>query len=363
MKPISKKRLHTLLKEFKGTSVPVVGDVMIDEHIWGHVPRISPEAPVPVVEVQFRSYNPGGAANVARNIISLGGKCPLFGVIGHDDMGKILRDEVENCRIDPEGLIRVKDRKTTAKSRIMAYHQHLVQLDDDSKEQRLNPSSPLLGEYQHIARIDDETRDPIASTVVARILRAVRPHLRESKILIIEDYGKGAITRRLVEGLVAAAEEAGAKVLVDPWVSGFDTYKGVHYFKPNHREAGLIVGYPIHDEAGLERAGRTILEKLGCEAVFLTLGPRGMKVFPSNGSSKLVPPVAPRQVFEMAGAGDTAAAGLALALSAGATLEEAAGVANHAASVVIGKPGIAMVSPEEILAVAPASASKSRRSR
>jgi len=360
---MTKKRLQTLLSKFHRTTIPVVGDVMIDEHVWGHVPRISPEAPVPVVEVQFRTYNPGGAANVARNIISLGGECPLFGVIGHDDMGRILRDEVENCQIDPEGLIRVKNRKTTAKSRIMAHHQHLVQLDGDSPDQHQSPGSPTLGEYQHIARVDEETRDPIATNVVARILRGVRPHLRDSKILIIQDYGKGTITRRLVEGLVAAAEEGGAKVLVDPWISGFEIYRGVHYFKPNHREAGLAVGYPIHDEAALERAGWTILEKLDSEAVFLTLGPRGMKVFPRDGSSILVPPVAPRQVFEMAGAGDTAAAGLALALSCGATLEEAALVANQAASVVIGKPGIATVLPEEILGGAPPSKLKRRRTR
>jgi D-glycero-beta-D-manno-heptose-7-phosphate kinase len=314
--------LVTYIDKFSGAGVLVVGDVMVDEFIWGKVERISPEAPVPVVEVQREALMLGGAANVVNNIRALGGKVFIAGVIGEDNMGKHLADKLGAIDVDYDGLVTIPDRPTTIKTRIIAHQQQVVRFD-----------------REHRAKINKTTTD--------KILRYADDLGTKINAVIISDYGKGVVTEPLVQGLVDLARRRDLIVSVDPKVENFSIYKHVTVITPNHYEAGSGVSNKIVDEKSLLTTGQLILDKLACENVLITQGEGGMTLFEAKGGVLHIPTVA-REVFDVTGAGDTVISTLTLALASGAKMRDAAVISNYAAGVVVGKVGTAVITGEEL---------------
>ena len=327
MKGLTRSRARRLLAAMEGRRVLVVGDVMLDEFLWGRVARISPEAPVPVVEITSQTFRLGGAANVACNVRSLGGRAVVAGVVGRDPAGDRLRDAlvlggVEDALADDDG------RPTTHKTRIIAHHQQVV-------------------------RADREETGEIGTAVEDALGDALRHSARGVAAIILSDYQKGVVTPRLMKKVLDAARREGVPLLVDPKVRHFALYRGAAVVTPNQMEAEQATGVRIRDTAGLHEAGRMILKTLRCRAVVITRGEHGLALFEQDRKPVEIATAA-QQVFDVTGAGDTVIASLALALAAGATLPEAAMLANYAAGVVVGKIGTATVLPEEVLAAIPA---------
>lgn len=309
------------LTRFQRAKILVIGDLILDEFVWGKVSRISPEAPVPIVWVQRESLMPGGASNVANNIKSLGGQVAVIGAIGHDRWGELLLSELTSRGIDAGGVIRVA-RPTTVKTRVIAHHQQVV-------------------------RVDREQPDPQPDGTTDRLIRAALEWLPRIDAVVIEDYGKGVITRKLLEAVIPAARRRRKLITVDPKEEHFELYRGVTALTPNRAEAGQMAGYELKTDADVERAGRTILERLHGVAVLITLGEDGMWLFERAGRRTRIPTVA-QEVFDVAGAGDTVIATFTLALASGSSMEAAARLANQAAGIVVGKLGVAVVTPEEL---------------
>jgi D-beta-D-heptose 7-phosphate kinase/D-beta-D-heptose 1-phosphate adenosyltransferase len=323
MTAITVSRAQKLLKAMRGEQVLVLGDVMLDEFLWGDVSRISPEAPVPVVEVKRQTFHLGGAGNVASNVRSLGGRPSLAGVIGKDVAGDKVRDVLVETGIEDLLVPADRGRPTTVKTRIIARHQQVV-------------------------RADREHADEISAALEDALLSRVRQALPACSALILSDYQKGVLTPRLMKAVLGLAGRRKIPILVDPKVRHFTRYRRVSVLTPNHLEAEQATGIRIRSSSDLEAAGRKILGLLKCDAVLVTRGEQGMTLF----RQRLPPlhiPAAAREVFDVTGAGDTVIAALGLACSAGASLEEAARLANHAAGVVVGKLGTAAATPGEIL--------------
>ncbi len=315
--------LSGLLARFTRARVLVVGDVMLDEFIWGRVSRISPEAPVPIVWVQRDSVMPGGAANVANNIAALGGQVALVGAIGADRWGTVLLEELQARQIDVKGLA-IAERPTTVKTRVIAHSQQVV-------------------------RVDREHPEPLSTEAIQRLIRTIAERIAETDAIVIEDYGKGVITRRLLEAVIPLARKHKTIVTVDPKLEHFDLYHRVTALTPNRIEAGEAVGRELATEAEVIAAGQEIVRKLQCEGLLVTLGEDGMCLFEHGGRRTMIPTVA-QEVYDVAGAGDTVIAAFTLALASGATMEQAARIANHAAGIVVGKLGVAVVTPGELRA-------------
>ena len=328
MKAITRARAKRLLATMRGRRVLVVGDVMLDEFLWGRVARISPEAPVPVVEITSQTFHLGGAANVACNVRSLGGQAAVAGVVGGDATGQRLRDALVRSGIEDALALDDQGRPTTHKIRIIAHHQQVV-------------------------RADREETGEIGTALEDALGDALRRSARGAAAIILSDYQKGVVTRRLMKKVLDAARREGVPLLVDPKVRHFALYRGAAVVTPNQMEAEQATGVSIRDAAGLHEAGRKILKTLRCRAVLITRGEHGMALFEQDRKPVEIPTAA-RQVFDVTGAGDTVIASFALALAAGATLPEAAMLANYAAGIVVGKIGTATVSPEEVLAAIPA---------
>jgi len=309
--------------KFKETSLLVVGDLILDEFLWGEVSRISPEAPVPVVWVKRESFMPGGASNVANNLRALGANVRVAGVIGDDERGAILKDELERSGIDTAGILVDESRPTTLKTRVVAHHQQVV-------------------------RIDKEKVEHLGAELLSKMLKIIEEAVKKVDAVIIEDYGKGVITPALLEKVVPLAKKHGKIISVDPKEEHFKYYKGISVITPNNHEASKAVGFPIKDEASLERAGNVLLDKLRCRIALITLGENGMAVFQRSKPMKRIPTAA-QEVFDVSGAGDTVIASYTLALASGADPILAAHIANFAAGIVVGKVGIAVVTPEELL--------------
>lgn len=317
------QRLKKLLDRFPRTQVLVVGDLMIDHYVWGSVSRISPEAPVPVVNVTHEDRLLGAAANVAHNIHSLGGRVDVCGVIGQDDAGRQLQHMLHSEGIPTDGLIMDADRPTTIKTRVIAHHQQVVRFDRETKEG--------IGRETH-HRIFERVRERVANGLDA---------------IVISDYCKGVVTRDLVRDLVQLARRHGTVVSVDPKVSHFGIYRGVTILTPNTKEASLGAKIEIDDDASLLKAGRELLRKLSCDAVLITRGEHGMSLFERSGRVTHIPTVA-REVFDVTGAGDTVISTLTLAMAAGARLVDAARLSNYAAGIVVGVVGTATVTPAQL---------------
>jgi D-glycero-beta-D-manno-heptose-7-phosphate kinase len=323
MHRLSIDRTRHILQAARDVKILVVGDIMLDIYLRGVASRISPEAPVPVVRVEEEWRAAGGAANVAANVTALGAACELIGCIGDDRAGADLIVELERQRIGAGGLVRTDGRATTVKTRIMA-------------------------RQQQVARFDHENDEDLEPESGARIVEAVRRQLPVVDALVLEDYNKGLLTRRVIVEVIAAANEAGVPVIVDPKLRHFFDYRGAHVFKPNQSELAAALRGPVHadDAAWLD----DVRGQIGCEHLLVTLGEEGMALLTADGEHMRVPTVA-RSVYDVSGAGDTVTAVLAVALAASASMAEAAILANHAAGIEVAKAGVATVSPDELLAM------------
>lgn len=323
MKSILKyKRGIAILNDFKKATVLVIGDLVMDHFIWGKVRRISPEAPVPVVEVNSENLMLGGAANVVNNIHSLGGKVLVCGVVGRDDMGKNLVHELRLKGIHSDGVIVEENRPTSVKTRIIAHSQQVV-------------------------RFDREKRDKIELDTVKTIVDYTKEKINAVNAIVISDYAKGVISEELIEEVITIAKKKGRPVAVDPKVGHFDYYKYATIVTPNNDEASQASGVDIENNSSLLRAGEVLLNKLGSDAVLITRGEHGMSLFENGGGITHIPTVA-KEVYDVSGAGDTVIGTVALAIASGADFKEAAVMSNFAAGIVVGKVGTATVTPKEL---------------
>lgn len=324
MPSLSPARARRLLGAMRGQRVLVVGDLMLDEFIWGRVARISPEAPVPVVEVTSQTFHLGGAGNVAANLRSLGGDVVLAGVIGADVAGERVQESLREAGIVPALAVAGGTRPTTLKTRIVAHHQQVV-------------------------RADREVAEDVKGPLEEALLACLRDHLASCRAVLVSDYQKGVVTPRVMQLVRERARRRRIPVLVDPKVRHFARYKGVSVITPNQLEAEQATGLRIRDEKDLVAVGRRLLSEVRCAAALVTRGEQGLSLFERD-KRPIHIPAAAREVFDVTGAGDTVIAALALALCAGARLAEAAVLANHAAGVVVGKVGTATTTAHEVLA-------------
>lgn len=319
---LSQPRIHKILSKFNKAKVLVIGDLMLDEFIWGSVSRISPEAPVPVVLIDKSSFMPGGASNVMNNIRSLGGQVYACGVIGQDQNGAILADELRQRAVNTDGIFVEPLKPTIKKTRIIAQHQQVV-------------------------RVDKETHGLISPEVHSRISNFIEKVIKDVDAVIIEDYGKGLIQPKLIKHVIKLAKQNKKIIAVDPKEDHFSYYKGVDIVTPNLHEASSASHTKIKDKQSLEIAAGKIIKKLSCKALLITLGEQGMALFESGKRMVQIPTIA-REVFDVSGAGDTVIALFTLAKSVGASMKEAAYISNVAAGIVVGKLGVAVVKPQEL---------------
>ncbi len=322
---IEKKRFLEIVENFGKCRILVIGDFILDQFVWGTVKRISPEAPVPVVNVERESFIPGGSLNVANNIRSLKGGVYPCGVLGRDLYGRMLLKTMRRQGIETGGIIYDPDRPTSLKTRVIAHSQQVV-------------------------RFDREKTEDVSPAMIQKILKFVHERIREVHVVILEDYGKGVMQPHLLREVVRLAKKYKKPVLVDPKEKHFTYYHGVTCITPNRSEA--FVGYERthrmgHKTPTLEQVGWGLMKKLALESVLITLGEDGMALFEKNKKITRVPTAA-REVYDVSGAGDTVIATLALAMAAGAKMQEAAKLSNLAAGIVVAKLGTATVAPAEL---------------
>jgi len=336
-------RLKRLLPRLRGKRIAVLGDLMLDRYLWGTASRLSPEAAVPVVDFVEQSECLGGAGNVAANLVALGARVEVFGAIGNDEPGRALRHCLRAAKIGDKGVFSDARRVTTVKTRIIARHQQVV-------------------------RVDRERREPLRAITEERLLRGLFAALKRLDVLVLSDYDKGLVTDPFADRVLSACHQRKVPVFVKPKTSRLYAYRGARAIVCNAKEAGFFVTRSLGDEKSLEEAGRGLLAHFGCGAVLITRGEKGMSLFEESTPRHLHIPATSfevtyarvgqpgvdrkatgRQVFDVTGAGDTVLSVLALAAAAGATLADAAMLANAAAGVVVGKLGTATVSPEELL--------------
>jgi rfaE bifunctional protein kinase chain/domain len=317
-KPNQKRHLVEAIQRFPNYRVLVVGDLILDVFIWGKVQRISPEAPVPVVEVAEETRLLGGAANVVSNLAALGSQACVTGIIGEDVPGNNLAGLLRQLSIPTDGLFAETGRPTTIKTRIIAHNQQVV-------------------------RFDREWRKAPGSQATAAILTYVQDLLERIDGIIISDYGKGIISLELMEGIRALLGGRPIPLIVDPTIQNMNLYRQVTMITPNNQEASMMSGIPIEDESSLLAAGQRLLELCRCQMVLITRGEAGMTLFQQNAPAMHIPTVA-RRVFEVTGAGDTVISTITVAMLAGLSPADAAVLANIAAGIVVGEIGTATVS-------------------
>jgi len=332
------KNLRKIVNNFSKAKILIVGDLILDEYIWGDVERISPEAPVPVVWANRKTYVPGGAANVANNICSLGGKVCLVGVIGKDKNKNILSAELKKRKISTRGIFIEPERYTTVKTRIIAKHQQAL-------------------------RVDWEHTDPLPRKTNQRIIKFIQKNIDDFDAIIFEDYGKGVVNVDILEKVILSARAHKKIITVDPKEEHFQYYYGVTSITPNRRELENAVRnlkirdtqnkFKLHSDVlftdkDIIAAGSEVVQYLDLDSLLVTLGEQGMRLFEKNGRVTHIPTVA-QEVFDVSGAGDTVISTFSLALSCGATKLEAAHIANFAAGIVVGKVGTAVTTRKELL--------------
>jgi rfaE bifunctional protein kinase chain/domain len=321
--PLARDRVLQLIQRMRSSRVAVVGDIMLDRYLIGDTDRLSPEAPVPVVTVAQRHAALGGAANVAANVAALGARCLLVGVVGDDGDGAAIRQELAVARLEDRFVLTIAGRPTTSKTRIVARGQQIV-------------------------RIDDEVDSLLEGQDLTRLVAAARDALADADALLLEDYNKGALSPALIVAVMEVAKRRGIPIVVDPKYRQFFQYQGATVFKPNRRELESALGAAVDLQNG--NALPEVLARLKVDNLLVTLGAEGMVLVTKDGNLTQIPSIA-RQIFDVSGAGDTVTAWLGTALAAGASIREAAQLANYAAGVEVGKAGVATVSPEEVLAV------------
>lgn len=324
---LSPERARALVSRFHSISVLVAGDLMLDHFVFGRVSRISPEAPVPVVEHDHDEYRVGGAGNVAHNVRALGGRVELVGLIGRDAQAGRLRGELITGGMGAEGLVVDPARPTTTKQRIVTTRN------------------------QQVARVDFEDDTEAAGEVERALVDRALHVLAHADVAVVSDYLKGSVTRRLVAAVVDAAKARNVPVLVDPKIPHIDYYTGATVVTPNHHEAETATHMRIRNDDDARKAAKIFLDRAGCQGVLITRGEHGMSMLNPAGEAHY--PAVAREVADVTGAGDTVIAALALSLAAGASLAEAAQLANHAAGIVVGRFGPATVSPAELLEAFP----------
>ena len=320
--PLRRERVLSLLSRMRSSTIVVLGDIILDRYLIGDAERLSPEAPVPVLKVSERRGALGGAANVAANVGAIGATCLLVGAIGDDTDGRVLRQELVMKRMSDRFILQVAGRTTTSKTRVLARNQQIVRIDEEVES--------------HLDPLDQE-----------RLAAMLTEALAEADALLVEDYNKGMLTPELITSTLATARQRGIPVVVDPKFRQFFSYVGATVFKPNRRELEAALGAAVdldHREALPEA-----LSRLQVDNLLLTLGSDGMILVTRDGAITHIPSIA-REVYDVAGAGDTVTAWVGTALAAGASVREAAQLATHAAGVEVGKVGVATVTPEEVAA-------------
>ncbi len=322
MPQLTKSRASEILQALRDRYVVVLGDVMLDEFVWGDVTRISPEAPVPVVDVRRESVHLGGAANVLANLVALGARGSVVGVIGNDVTGERLRVGLRELGTHDDSLIVDETRPSTIKTRIVAHNQLVV-------------------------RADRESRTPVSPKIEEKIVSCLKDELERADAFVVSDYDKGVITPAILREILPVAYER-VPVLIDPKLRNFNFYRPATLVTPNHLEALRMSDSEDHSDDGSHHAAKAIRDKLGCDAVLITRGDRGMMLLGADGEPVYVETAA-REVYDVTGAGDTVIAALAGALATGATMIEAASLANHAAGIVVGKVGTATATANELL--------------
>ena len=322
MSQLTKARAAEILDKLRDRYVVVLGDIMLDEFVWGDVTRISPEAPVPVVDVRRESIHLGGAANVLANLVALGARGSVVGVIGNDLAGQRLQMSLQDLGTSDGCLIVDDSRPSTTKTRIVAHSQLVV-------------------------RADRESRTAVNANIAAEIVSRLKEELGRAHAFVVSDYDKGVVTPVILRTILPQAYER-VPVLIDPKLRNFNYYRPATLVTPNHFEALRMSNTEDHSDDGSHYAAKVIKQKLGCDAVLITRGDRGMLLLESDGEPVYVETAA-REVYDVTGAGDTVIAALAAALASGASMLEAAAFANHAAGIVVGKVGTATATAEELL--------------
>jgi len=322
MTKITTERLDWFFEQFRNKKIIVLGDLMLDRYVWGTVDRISPEAPVPVVEVINEFTRLGGAANVAHNLYSLGATPIPIGIVGDDQTGKQLVDLIKSLDFSANNIIIDESRPTVVKTRIIANDQHIV-------------------------RADRESREPINENILQGVIDAVKQNINQADALIIQDYNKGLLITELIREAIVLAKRNHKIITVDPKLDNFFQYKSVTLFKPNRKETEAALGIKIDSFEELERACRNLMDRLICDAVLITLGDQGMCLLNSNGEFIRIPTKA-RRVHDVSGAGDTVISTLTLALTTGADIKEAIILANYAAGAVCSEVGVVPIEPSKL---------------
>ncbi|MBF0449716.1 MAG: D-glycero-beta-D-manno-heptose-7-phosphate kinase [Candidatus Magnetomorum sp.] len=310
------------IDQFKHCHILVIGDCMIDEYVWGKIDRISPEAPVPVVEVKRDNATLGGAGNVVNNLATLKASVSIVGTVGQGNNGKRLIDMFQAIGVNTDGLVEDITRSTTIKTRIMASEQHVL-------------------------RIDRETSFPISKQIEDTITRNIRTSIQDVDLVIVSDYGKGLLTPVLLQSIMQLAATHNKQVMVDPKGFNYEKYQGASLITPNRKEASLAANMDISDMSSLISAGQHIMQKVGLQRLLITCGKDGMVLFEPDELPYHIETCA-KQVFDVSGAGDTVVSVMGLALAAGAAYREAASLANFAAGIVVGKVGTATISQDEL---------------
>jgi D-beta-D-heptose 7-phosphate kinase/D-beta-D-heptose 1-phosphate adenosyltransferase len=320
--PQKNEKLKKYIDRFSKARVLVIGDIILDEYIWGDVSRISPEAPVPIVEILRDEKRLGGAANVVHNIVSLKGQANLCGVIGDDTYGRDVIKSIKGLGLKTDGIIKDSGRCTSIKSRV-------------------------LGHNQQMMRIDREKKCAVDNDITKNILGFLKDNIKLIDAIIIADYAKGVITPSLMKGLRDLTADTDIIIGVDPKPANFHCYHGIDVITPNHHEAEAFCRFEINDEKSLVRAGRKMLDELACRSVLITRGKDGMALFENGRNPEFILTEA-RKVFDVSGAGDTVIATFCLGLASGMDSISAAVISNIAAGIVVGEVGTSVVKVDEL---------------
>lgn len=329
MKPPTTKRLKQILNQFKGKEIIVVGDIMLDHFIKGNVSRISPEAPVPVVDVKKEFFVAGGAGNVAVNLAALGAKPVMISVVGTDLGGEMLKDFLREKRVNIHGICEDEDRPTTQKIRVMA-------------------------DQQQIVRFDRESKKVISPAIAGACMKSFQAAVKTAKGVILSDYGKGMLSDQNIQSIINTCRKHHIPVCVDPKIDNFKKYKRITCMTPNTKEAWEGAGdSPKPGEEAIEKLGQKILKMLQADSILITRSADGMSLFEKGVKKPYTVRATAREVYDVTGAGDTVISVLTLALAAGATLKEAAVISNYAAGIVVEKSGTATTTCQEIEGVLP----------
>tara|TARA_B100001971_G_C18237312_1_gene568224 strand:+ start:1150 stop:2130 length:981 start_codon:yes stop_codon:yes gene_type:complete len=315
------EKLIGILEQFRNKKIAVVGDIMVDKYIWGSVKRVSPEAPVQVVNVEKENYAPGAAANVANNVTALNAGAHIVGVVGNDSAKNRLLSQLEEMKIITNGIVINKDKPTIQKVRILGQHQQLLRVDYEKKGQSDGPTEKEL-------------------------IKNIKSLIDDVDAIVVSDYGKGVITKSVMKNIIELSKKENKMVIVDPKPQNFKYYKNVNLITPNHDEAVDMANLLGEISEDIDKIGGVLLKELDT-TLLITEGEKGMSLFESEGKIVHIPTKA-KEVFDVTGAGDTVVAVLALSLCSGATMKESAILANHAAGIVVGKIGTSTVTVDEI---------------